>query len=168
MNIWGWTFLLSNVLYWGIFLKVARTGSRRGLPIAIGIIHMLFATLVSVAPLRSFFDPQYLGFGLGLLRFQGRAATLPSSVVLAFALASAWLVVSRSARPGFLLVAMFDLLFAINTAAGILVSSDHRIQFGNALTIDGILAIAIMLSLFAGAPLLSSGWAWRRHQANPA
>jgi hypothetical protein len=128
---------------------------------------MLLATVVSVAPVRSFFDPEYLGFALGLLRFEGRAATLPSAVVLIGALASAWLVVSRSSGRSLLLVALFDLLFAVNAAAGTIMRGDYRIQFGNALTIDGIVGLAVMLLLFAGAPLLSAGWAWR-HQANPA
>ena len=33
VNAWGWTFLLSNLLYWAIFLTIARTGSRRPLAI---------------------------------------------------------------------------------------------------------------------------------------
>ena len=169
MNAWGWTFLLSNLLYWAIFLKIARNGSRLPLPIAVGVIHMLFAALVSVAPARSLLDPHYLGFGLGLLRFEGRAATLPASVILACALAAAWIVVSQAPRRGLLLVAAFDLLFALNSAVATLSPGrDHRIQFGDALTIDGLWAVATMLFLFAGAPLMSSGWAWRRHQMSPA
>jgi hypothetical protein len=128
---------------------------------------MLLATVVSVAPIRSFFDPEYLGFALGLLRFEGRGATLPAAVVLICALASALLIVSRSSGRGLLLVALFDLFFAVNSAAGTIMRGDYRIQFGNALTIDGIVGASVMLLLFAGAPLLSAGWAWR-HQTNPA
>ena len=168
MNLWGWTFVLSNVVYWGIFLRSVRLGPKRRLAVAIGVVHMLLATVVSVAPIRSLFDPNYLGFALGVLRFEGRAATLPSAIVLVSALASAWLVVSRaSGGRGLLLVALFDFLFAVNAAAGTIVRGDYRIQFGDALTIDGLVGLSIMLLLFAGAPLLSAGWAWR-HQANPA
>jgi hypothetical protein len=165
MNAWGWTFLLSNLVYWAMFLKVARAGSRRPLPIVVGVIHMLFAALVSVAPVRSLFDPDYIGFGLGLLRFDGRAAALPALVILGGALASAWIVVSRVPGRGLLLVAAFDLMFALNSAAATLSpGSDHRIQFGDGLTIDGLWAVSIMLCLFAAAPLLSSAWAWRWHR----
>jgi hypothetical protein len=167
MNVWGWTFVISNALYWALFLRQVRRGPRRPLPIVIGVVHMLFATVVSVAPVRSFFESHYAGFAIGLLRFEGRTATVPSLVILVCSLACAYFVVSRSVGRGLLLVAVFDFLFAVNTAAGILASNDHRIQFGNALTIDGLVAIAIMLIFFAGAPLLSSGWAWR-HQVDAA
>jgi hypothetical protein len=66
-----------------------------------------------------------------------------------------------------LLVALFDGLFAVNAAAGTIMRGDYRIQFGNALTIDGLVGLSIMLMLFAGARLLSAWWAWR-HQADAA
>lgn len=169
MNAWGWTFLISNLVYWGIFVKLAAVGPRKRLPIVLGIVHMLLATLVSVAPIRSFVDADYAGFGLGLIRFEGHAATLPATLILGWALASAWYVVARARGRGMLWVATFDLLFALNSAAATLIhQSDHRIQFGDALTIDGLWAVAIMLGLFAGAPLVSSVWALRRVQTSGA
>jgi hypothetical protein len=51
----------------------------------VGVFHMLFAATLSFAPFRSWFDPSYLGLGLGFLRFEGRKATLPCAVMLAWA-----------------------------------------------------------------------------------
>ena len=60
---------------------------------------MLFATSLSFAPFRSWFDPSYSGLGLGFLRFEGRTATLPCAVMLAWGLAAAWVAVTKgSAR----------------------------------------------------------------------
>jgi len=116
-----------------------------------------------VAPFRSALDRTYLGFGLGLLRFEGSDAALPATIILAWALASAWFVVARARGRGMFWVAAFDLLIALNSAAGTLIGqSDNSIQFGDALTINGVWAVVIMLALFAGAPLASSGWALRR------
>jgi hypothetical protein len=130
-----------------------------------GVIHMLIATPFVVAPVRSFFDPNYLGFGFGLLRFDGQAATLPSLVILTWAVASAWLIVAQGRGRSMWCVAAFDLFVALNSAATTLVArSDNQIQFGNALTIGGIWAALIMLALFTFAPLVSSAWAMRRVQ----
>ena len=165
MNIWGWTFAVSVVVYWGVFVVLARRGSATRTHVVVGVIHMLIATPFVVAPIRSFFDPDYLGFGFGLLRFEGQAATLPSLVILTWALASAWLIVGRGRGRGMWCVAAFDLFVALNSAATTLLTrSDNHIQFGNALTIGGIWAALIMLALFTVAPLMSSAWALRRVQ----
>lgn len=165
MNVWGWIFSLSAIVYWGVFVVLARRGSPTKIHLAVGVIHMLIATPFTVAPIRSFFDPDYLGFAFGLLRFEGRAATLPSLAILTWALASAWLIVSRGRGRGMWCVAAFDLFVALNSAATTLMArSDNQIQFGNALTIGGIWAVLIMLALFTVAPLVSSVWALRRVQ----
>lgn len=165
MNVWGWVFVVSVAIYWGVFLVLARRNSPTKTHIVLGVIHMLIATIFVVAPIRSFFDPNYLGFGLGLLRFDGRAATLPSLIVLTWAVASAWLIVGRGRGRAMWWVAGFDLLVAVNSAATtVLARSDNHIQFGNALTIGGLWALVIMLALFTVAPLLSSAWAVRRVQ----
>jgi hypothetical protein len=165
MNLWGWTFLVTNLMCWAVFVRRVQRGPHQRYAVGIGVLHMLLATLVSVAPARSFFDPQYHGFALGLLRFEGRAATIPSILVLASALACASVVVSRPSRRGFWFVAIFDVLLAFTVAAGTIAHGDYRIQFGDALTLDGILGLAVMLLLFAGAPLFSAGWVWRQAAA---
>src|SRR6266545_6050660 len=95
MNIWGWVFVTSAGAYWSVFVVLARSGPRKALPVAIGILHMLIAMLLAVAPIRSLVDPDYLGLSLGVLRFEGRDAALPATVILVWALASAWLTVAR-------------------------------------------------------------------------
>ena len=169
MNIWGWVFAVSTVVYWSVFVVLARRGSAARTHVVIGVIHMLIATPFVVAPIRSFFDPNYLGFGFGLLRFEGRAATLPSLAILTWAVASAWLIVGRGKGRSMWCVAAFDLFVALNSAATTLLArSDNRIQFGDALTVGGLWAALIMLALLTVAPLLSSAWALRRVQAGAA
>jgi len=51
----------------------------------VGILHLLFATANSAAPFRALIDGMYMGWQIGLLRFEGRAAILPSAIVLAWA-----------------------------------------------------------------------------------
>jgi hypothetical protein len=162
MSIWGWVFAISATVYWSVFLRLTRSGPRRPLPLVIGVLHMLIAMLLAVAPFRSLFDPHYLGLSLGVLRFEGRAATLPATVILAWALASAWVTVARGHGRAMLWVAAFDLLFAANQTAALFRNSDTSIQFGNALTITGASALLMMFGLFALGPFISSGWAMRR------
>jgi hypothetical protein len=42
----------------------------------VGILHMLFSVVLSVAPFRSFLDPNYPGLGLRFLRLEGMAAVV--------------------------------------------------------------------------------------------
>ncbi len=163
MTPWLWIALVSNLIYWSLFALLVvrhRPGAARA---AVGVLHLLLAGVGSVAPIRSFIDPAYPGLGLGLLRFEGRDATLPATVLLVWALACAYLAAVKGTGRAMWWVAAFDLLMAANLAAGILApggSSD--IQFGEHLTISGPTAIAIMLVLFVAGPLASGVWAGRR------
>ncbi len=163
MTPWLWIALVSNLTFWAVFVALLlrhRPGATRTV---VGVLHLLLAAFFSVAPIRSLIDPAYPGLGFGVLRFEGRGATLPATLVLVWALACAYLAVTRGAGRSLWWVAAFDLLMAANLAAGVLApGSSNDIQFGEHLTISGHLGVAIMLLLFVAGPALSGWWAARK------
>jgi hypothetical protein len=62
----------------------------------VGLLHIVFATANSAAPMRALIDDIYMGWQIGLLRFEGRAALLPAAIVLIWALMAALLCAKRS------------------------------------------------------------------------
>ena len=151
-----------------VFLAVrSRPGATA---IALGLIHLLLAAAMSVAPWRSFFDPDYFGFGLGLFQFEKRAATLPTAILFSWAASSAFILASGTRKRALWVVAIGDLLFALNQLAGLLVQpgTSNVIQFGEYLTISGVQALAIMASLFVLGPAMSAWWTARRARRSVA
>jgi hypothetical protein len=160
MEPWIPLFLASNLVYWLVFAYLAMRHRPSGVALALGAMHMLLAAALSVAPFRSFLDPHYPGFGLGVLHFEKRAATLPAALLLTWALASAWLLVSRRRGRTLWVVAVGDVLFALNQLLGVIrPGSSNDIQFGEYLTIRGFQALLIMGILLVGGPAFSAWWA---------
>jgi len=69
MATWFWLALASNIVVWSIFFVLLARGRWNWAALTVGVLHMLFAMVVSVAPFRSLLDPNYPGLGLGFLRF---------------------------------------------------------------------------------------------------
>jgi hypothetical protein len=172
MAIWFQMAILSNVLYWAVFLYLLAT--RRARPtkgaLAVGVLHMLFAALFSVAPARSWLDPDYGELGLGFLRFAGRAATLPAALLLAWSLASAWLAAAGARGRRLTLVLAFDLFNAVNIGVSTLVegrADDWKIQLGEKGSLTGLPAAFLMLALFTLPFAASAVWAAGRARTPP-
>jgi hypothetical protein len=126
-------------------------------------MHMLLAGVMSVAPFRSFVDPAYPGFRLGLLHFEHRAATLPAALLFAWALSAAFILASRTRGWKLWVVAAGDALFAANQLLDIVRSgAGSDIQFGEHLTISGLQAAVIMAILFVGGPAFGAWWSGKR------
>jgi hypothetical protein len=126
-------------------------------------MHLLLTAALSVAPFRSFFDPAYPGFGLGILHFDKRAATLPTALLLIWALSSALILARGTNGRALWLVAIGDMLFAINQFIGLVQpGTSNDIQFGEYLTIRGLQALVIMGVLFVGGPAFSAWWTGMR------
>jgi hypothetical protein len=111
-------------------------------------IPYLFAATLSFAPFRSWFDPNYLGLGLGFLRFEGQAATLPCALMLAWALAAALLAVAKGGGRWMILVLAGDAFWALNFAGSLLLESAEKskVQLGETATFTGAWALLILLS----------------------
>ena len=169
MAIWLWLALASNAVVWLIFFYLLSRRRWNVAALIVGILHMLFSVLLSVAPFRSLLDPNYSGLGLGFLRFEGMAVTLPATLIFVWAVAAAWLAVHKSRGRWMTLIVVGDLFLALNFGGSTLLegSSDNwRIDFGEGRSITG-LASAFILLLFFTLPFVASAiWAASRSRLN--
>jgi hypothetical protein len=168
MSIWLWVFVISNIVYWSIFIYLLTRRRWDAPALTVGVLHMLFASLIVAAPIRSFFDPDYIGYQLGIVRFEGRWAVLPATLFLVWALSSAWIAIDCGRGRWMKLLAVGDILFALNLGGGFLLDlvrgdlAESRIQGGEFFTLSGIVAALIPLLLFALPFAASAVWAARR------
>lgn len=163
MTPWIAIAIATNTLYWSVFVYLLVRHRPGVIAVVLGAIHMLLGAAMSVAPIRSFVDADYPGFVLGVLRFEGRAATLPTACLLAWAIGSAWILASRKRGRALWVVAIGDVLFALNQIASMATpGSSSDIQFGEHVTIQGLPAVLIMATLFVLGPCLSGWWAGAR------
>jgi hypothetical protein len=169
MAIWFLLALASSVVVWSIFFYLLSRRRWNVAALIVGILHMLFSLVLSVAPFRSFLDPNYPGLGLGFLRFEGMAATLPATLIFGWAVAAAWLAVSKGRGRWMTLIVVGDIFLALNFGGSTLLegSSDNwRIDFGEGRSITG-LASAFILLLFFTFPFVASAiWAASRSRSN--
>ena len=77
MTPWIAIALVTNLVYWAVFVTLAVRRRPGAGAVALGVMHMLLAAAFSVAPFRSFVDPAYPGFRLGMLHFEHRRPRCP-------------------------------------------------------------------------------------------
>ena len=167
MAIWFQIALLLNVVYWVIFFYLL-SRRRRDIPaLAVGVFHMLFASVVSVAPIRSLIDPDYAGYGLGVLHFEKRAVALPAALILGWALAAAWVAVGKSRGRWMRLVMLGDLFFASSMGVSVILddSRSWKFQLGEHFTATGTAGLLILLGFFTLPFVMSAIWAVGRTRA---
>jgi len=167
MTVWTQIFLASNAIYWAIFFFLLARRPRDTAAFTIGLFHMLLASVLSVAPFRSLLDPAYQ-WQLGFVGFDGRVAVVPAFLTLGWALAAAWLAVAKRKGSWMWLIAVGDVLFAVNLGAAILMFpgrgdlSYQKIQLGESFVLTGTLASFLLLLGFVVPPIVSGIWAVRR------
>lgn len=164
MAIWFQIAIVLNIIYWAVFVGLLLR-RRWNLPaLAVGIFHMLFAGVVSVAPIRSLLDPDYMGYGLGVIQLEKRAVALPAALILGWALASAWVAVGKGRGRWMRLVMVGDLFFAFSMGVSILLdnSQNWKFQLGENFTATGVFGLMILLCFFTLPFILSAVWAARR------
>lgn len=168
MAIWFQIALVLGVVYWLIFCYLLTRRRWNAAALAVGVLHMIIASVNSVAPIRSLLDPNYVGWQIGFIRFDGWAVPLPATLFLAWALAAAWIAVAHERGRWMKLIAVGDTLFGLNLIASILLEvlqrglADIKIQGGEIFTLTGTPAALILMLLF-GLPLAASAlWATRR------
>lgn len=169
MAIWFWLAIGSNALVWSIFFYLLSRRRLNAPALIVGILHMLFSVVVSVAPFRSFLDPNYPGLGLGFLRFEGMAGTLPSSLIFGWAVAAAWLAVVKGRGRWMTLIVAGDLFMALNFGASTLLegrADNWRIDFGEGRSITGVAGAFILILFFTFPFVVSAIWAARRSRSN--
>src|SRR5438128_11465172 len=114
MAIWFQIALVLNVIYWAVFFYLLSRRRWNVPALAVGIFHMLFAAVVSVAPIRSLLDPDYIGYALGVLHFEKRAVALPAVLILGWALAAAWVAVGMGRGRWMRLIMVGDIFLALS------------------------------------------------------
>ena len=170
MSVWIWVIAISLIVYWTTFSYLLTRRRWDASALAVGVLHMLFASMFVAAPIRSFFDPNYGGFEVGLVRFEGSWATLPSAVFLTWSLHAAWMAVGYGRGQWMKLIAVGDILFALNLGGSFVLDyvrgnlADAKIQGGEFFTLHGPIAELIPLLLFALPFATSALWAARRIQ----
>jgi len=148
-----------------IYLTTKRNWSWPGLVASIGCL--LVAAFNSAAPFRGLIDPNYVGYGFGLLHAEkGITVTLLAGPLLLFGALSALLAVSKKSGSALWLVATFCaallVILGIPAVQGMLTSPEaNAIQFGEFLTIPGLLATAIYMLLLVVPFLIGLLWAPR-------
>ena len=169
MNIWVWPALAANVFAWAIFFYLLSRRRWNVAALIVAILHLLFSSIVSVAPFRSFLDPNYPGLGLGFLRFEGMEATLPATLMFAWAAASAALAVGKGRGRWMTLIVIGDIFLALNFGGSTLLegrSDNWRIDFGEGKAITGLASAFILLFIFTFPFVASAIWAASRSRAN--
>ncbi len=170
MAIWFQIALALNVIYWAVFFYLLSRRRWNAPALAVGIFHMLFAVVVSVAPFRSLLDPDYVGYGLGVIQFEKRAVALPAALILGWALAAAWIAVGYGRGRWMRLVMVGDLFFALSMGVSILLddSQNWNFQLGEHFTATGVAGLLILLCFFTLPFIASAVWAASRTQAGGA
>lgn len=169
MAIWYWLGLTSNVLVWSIFFYLLTRRHWNFGALLVGILHMLFAAIVSIAPFRSLLDPNYAGLGLGFLSFNGTKASLLATLIFGWSVAAAWLAVGKGSGRWMNLILVGDIFLALNFGGSTLLegSSDNwRVDFGEGRNIAGLGGALILLLLFTFPFFVSAVWAARRSRSN--
>lgn len=166
-----WTLLLlgSNVIYWGVFVCLLRLRRWSWSGLLVGALHMLIATFLVLGPWRALFGQPDFHYEVGYVEGTGRGAFVPSLVLLAWALWSAWLPVIKERGRWILLGAVGDALMTVNVVATVLTSdlTAGRIQAGDYFTIAGAELVSALLVVFATPLVASSVWAFRRLGERP-
>lgn len=164
---WAWFALgVSAVLLvlWILRARAAKAGLAAGV---VGFAHLLVAGMNSAAPVRGYVDPDYVGYGFGLLAAdRGLAVTATAGAVWLTAVLGAFLALSAG-RVAQAATALTSALFAV--VIGLPLAQDaladpaaNRIQFGEHLTVPGVAATALMLVLLVLPFAFGAVWAGRR------
>ena len=166
MAIWFQITLVLNVIYWAVFFYLLSRRRWNVPALMVGMFHMLFAAVVSVAPIRSLLDPNYPGYGLGVIQFEKRAVALPAALILGLALAAAWITVGKARGRWMRLVMVGDLFFALSLGISIVLdrSDNWKFQLGEQFTATGVAGLFILLCFFTLPFVASAIWAASRTQ----
>jgi hypothetical protein len=146
---------------------VAAVRARAALPGWVaGAALLLVATLNTAAPVRGAIDPNYVGYNFGYLSAdRGLMVTLVAGGALVLALAGAFAALGRG-RIARVVVAISSLAFLINLGVPLLVGAiadidSNVIQFGEYLTIPGLVSTALMFALCVVPFVIGLWWSVR-------
>lgn len=164
MAIWFQIAIALNLTCWAIFFYLLSPCRWTVAALMVGIFHMLFAAVVSVAAIRAILDSHYVNFGLGFIQVKGQAAALPAALILCWALTAAWIAVSKGKGRWMTAIAVGDTFLALDMGGSLLLShaGDWTFQLGEYVTITGVAGLLVLIFFFTGPLVASAIWAIRR------
>jgi len=171
MTPWGLGYVVTNALYWALFLRWKALYRPASNALLVGVLHVFCAGLVEY-PLRPLLEPRYRGWGIGFLQFEGREAVLPTLLILAWALASAFLAVAVGRGRWMLWIGIGDILWVVNVfafqAMNLLARRGQYDFQVETVQVRGPAAAVIVELLFVSAFIYSARWAFRHSKQPPA
>ena len=136
----------------------------------VAVFNLFLAFMNSVAPIRGWADPEYVGFSLGFLRVpQGPGVTLVSGAIFLGAIASFCIALLNKTGKPMRFVAGFNGVLALNIGGKLILDLFQnperiKIQLGEYLTIAPLPATVLLMCIFAIPLAASAVWASRRTQ----
>jgi hypothetical protein len=157
-----------------VWLAVLIKSRRSIMSVYVSFAFLVLAGTNSAAPIRGFVDPDYVGYGFGLLRTgKGLPVTFMAGGVFLISAVCAFIAARNRTGPAMWLVAATCVALTVIQGwpwlDGVLTDpSSNTIQFGEYLTIPGAVGSALIAALLVLPFLLGAFWAGRRAQARPA
>jgi hypothetical protein len=151
-----------------IWIFVLIKSRRSFMSIYVSFAFLLLAVMNSAAPIRGYVDPNYVGYSFGLLHAaKGLPVTFIAGSVFLVSAISAFFAARNRRGPEMWIVAVACSAFAINQGWPWLEGVIHdpagnAIQFGEYLTIPGLVASALLGLLLVVPFVLGIPWAARR------
>jgi hypothetical protein len=165
---WALFALSISAVLTAIWIVVLIKSQRSLMSIYVSFAFLLLAAMNSAAPIRGYVDPNYVGYGFGLLHAtKGLAVTLMAGGVFLISVVSAFLAARNRPDPEMWIVAVACAAFAVIQGWPWLESVLHdpagnKIQFGEYLTVPGVVASALLGVLLVLPFVLGAPWAARR------
>ena len=134
----------------------------------VAVFNLFLAFMNSVAPIRGWADPDYVGFSLGFLRVpQGPGVTLVAGAIFLGAVATFCIALLNKTGKPMRFVAVFNGILALNIGGKLILDliqnpEKVKIQLGEYLTIAPVPAALILMGIFAIPLAASAIWASRR------
>jgi hypothetical protein len=166
----NWALLALSIagVMTAIWILVLVKSRRSLMSIYVSFAFLLLAAMNSAAPIRGYVDPNYVGYGFGLLHAtKGLSVTLMAGGVFLISAVSAFSAARNRRGPGMWIVAVACSAFAAIQGWPWLERMLHHpagnaIQFGEYLTIPGLAASALLGALLVVPFVLGAPWAARR------
>ena len=136
--------------------------------IYVSFAFLLLAGMNSAAPIRGYVDPNYVGYAFGMLRAEkGLPVTLMAGSVFVAAVVCAFLAArNRGGRAMWIVAAVCAAFLVIKgwpwLQNAIADPASNMIQFGEYLTIPGVVGTALLGALLVLPFLIGAPWAARR------
>ena len=172
MNWAGFALSVSGALLVAWLVVLARS-PRSFVSIYVSFAFLLLAAMNAAAPIRGYVDPNYVGYGLGLLQAQrGILVTLMAGSVFLAAVTCAFIAARNRQGPAMWVVAVVSATFAIIQGwpwlEGVITDpGSNKIQFGEYLTIPGSVGTVLLGALLVFPFALAPWWAAGRAREKP-